>query len=137
MTRVSYPGLSGHPLRRNPMMVAPQGLPSASAIVKFDPAWKALALRGDPLSASDIEDIDPPVVIRAHHRETISPYGTHKILCTLGSRNSILYPALDDDDVGAPLGQHPADRGGDPTSLSGRLELGHRLMPRREPRRED
>ena len=43
---------------------------------------------------------------------------------------------VDNDDVGTPPGQHAADRGGDPASLGGRIELGHRLMPRREPGRE-
>ena len=38
---------------------------------------------------------------------------------------------VDDDDVGTPPGQHPADRGGDAAALGGRLELRHRLMPRR------
>jgi hypothetical protein len=38
---------------------------------------------------------------------------------------------VDDDDVGTPPGQHPADRGGDPASLRRRLELGHRLPLRR------
>ena len=37
---------------------------------------------------------------------------------------------VDDDDVGTPPGQHPADRGRDPRALGRRLELGHRLMPR-------
>jgi hypothetical protein len=38
----------------------------------------------------------------------------------------------DDDDVGTPPGQYPTDRGGDAAALRRRLELGHRLMPRRE-----
>jgi hypothetical protein len=40
-------------------------------------------------------------------------------------------------DLGTPPGQHPADRGGDPVALRRRLELGQRLMPRRQPRREE
>jgi len=39
---------------------------------------------------------------------------------------------VDDDDIGTLPGQHPADRGGDTAALRGGLELGHRLMPRRE-----
>ena len=57
----------------------------------------------------------------------------------LGLRQRLLglQRVVDDDDVGTPPGQHPADRGGDPAALRRRLELGHRLMPRREPGREE
>jgi hypothetical protein len=44
---------------------------------------------------------------------------------------------VDDDDIGTPPGQHPADRGGHPAALRRRFELRHRLMPRRETRREE
>ena len=57
----------------------------------------------------------------------------------LGLRQGLLglQRVVDDDDVGTPPGQHPADRGGDARALRRRLELGHRLMPRREPGREE
>jgi hypothetical protein len=48
-----------------------------------------------------------------------------------------LQRVVDDDDVRTPPGQHPADRGGDAAALRRRLELGHRLPLRRQPRRED
>ena len=48
-----------------------------------------------------------------------------------------LQQIVDDDDVGASPGQHAADRGGDAAALGRRLEFGHRLMPRREPRRKE
>jgi len=54
----------------------------------------------------------------------------------LGFRQRLfgLQRVVDDDDVGTPPGQPPADRGGDARALCGRLELGYRLMPRREMR---
>jgi hypothetical protein len=57
----------------------------------------------------------------------------------LGLRQRLfgLQRVVDDDDVGTPSGQHPTDRGGEPAALSGRLELGHRLTLRRQPRREE
>ena len=48
-----------------------------------------------------------------------------------------LQRVVDDDDVGTPPGQHPADRGGDPAALRGRLEFRHRLMPRRQTGRKE
>jgi hypothetical protein len=48
-----------------------------------------------------------------------------------------LQRVVDDNDVGTPPGQHPADRGGDPAALRRRFELRHRLMPRRETRGEE
>ena len=50
----------------------------------------------------------------------------------LGLRQRLLglQRVVDDDDVGTPPGQHPADRGGEPAALCGCLEFGHRLMLR-------
>jgi hypothetical protein len=47
----------------------------------------------------------------------------------LGLRQRLLglQRIVDDDQVGAPPGQHAADRGGEPAALCGRLEFGHRL----------
>ena len=44
---------------------------------------------------------------------------------------------VDDDDVGAAPGQDAADRGGEPATLGGRVEFGHRRALRREAGRED
>src|SRR5271166_3618350 len=57
----------------------------------------------------------------------------------MGPRQRLLalQRVVDDDDVRTPSGQHPADRARDPAALRRRFELGHRLMPRREPGRED
>jgi hypothetical protein len=41
------------------------------------------------------------------------------------------------DDFGAALGEHPADRGGEPAALRRRVEFGHCGALRREARRED
>ena len=47
-----------------------------------------------------------------------------------------LQRVVDDDDVGTSPGQHAADRGGDPGALRCRLEFGHGLTLRRQPRPE-
>jgi hypothetical protein len=44
---------------------------------------------------------------------------------------------VDDDDVGTPPGQHPADRGGDARTLRRRLEFRNRLTLRREAGRKE
>jgi hypothetical protein len=44
---------------------------------------------------------------------------------------------VDNDDVGAPAGQHPADRGGEPAALRRGLELGDGLALRREAGRKE
>jgi hypothetical protein len=50
----------------------------------------------------------------------------------MGRRERLLglQRVVDDDDVGPPPGQHPADRGGDARTLLRRLELGDRLALR-------
>jgi hypothetical protein len=47
----------------------------------------------------------------------------------LGLRQRLLglQRIVDDDDVGAAAGQHPADRGGEPAAVTGRLKLRHGL----------
>jgi hypothetical protein len=57
---------------------------------------------------------------------------------TLGLRQGLLglQRIVDDDDVGTPSGQHPADRGGEPAALRGRLELRHGLPLGGKPGRE-
>jgi hypothetical protein len=67
-----------------------------------------------------IEDVVVPLVGRLALRLRQRLFGLQRVVD-------------DDDDVGAPPGQHSADRGGDPAALRRRLELRHRLMPRREP----
>jgi len=56
----------------------------------------------------------------------------------LGLRQRLLglQRVVDDDDVGTAPGQHSADRGGDARPKCCRLKFGHRLMPRRQPRRK-
>jgi hypothetical protein len=57
----------------------------------------------------------------------------------LGLRQRLLglQRVVDDDDVRTPPGQYPADRGGDARALRRCLELGYRLMPRRQPSWEE
>jgi len=57
----------------------------------------------------------------------------------LGLRQGLLglQRVVDDDQIGAPPGQHTADRGGDARALGGRLELGHGLMAGCEAGREE
>jgi hypothetical protein len=56
----------------------------------------------------------------------------------LGLRQRLLglQRVVDDDQVGAASGQHPADRGGEPAALLGRLELAHGLPLGRKAGRE-
>jgi hypothetical protein len=57
----------------------------------------------------------------------------------LGLRQGLLgfQRIVDDDDVGAPAGQHAAARGGEPAALRRSLELGHRLALGREAGRKE
>jgi hypothetical protein len=58
----------------------------------------------------------------------------------LGLRQRLLglQRVVDDDQVGTPPGQHPADRGGDARALRGGLEFRHRLPgPRFDQRSRD
>ena len=56
----------------------------------------------------------------------------------LGLRQGLLglQGIIDDDQVGAAPGQNPADRGGEPAALRGRLELRRGLPLRRKPGRK-